>query len=185
MTADVKVRGEYNGVAKLLHWLVVALLVAQFTVAWSMPDIHHDSKPTGLIAWHLSIGASILFVMLVRLFWRARGGVPPAPTDIPVSLRLLSRATHFLLYGILIVLPFLGWATANAHGWTVRLFGFIPLPHLVASGSPAGKQLGAAHGTLALVLLGVAGLHILGALYHQVILRDGLLRRVVPGMGQS
>jgi cytochrome b561 len=88
---------HYNNTARSLHWLVLVLLVIQFAVAWTMPDIHRDTKPVGLIAWHLSIGIVILLVMLVRQGWRAVSVVPPT-ADLPPSLRLLSRMTHFLLY---------------------------------------------------------------------------------------
>lgn len=171
----------YNGGAKLLHWLVVALLGVQFAIAWTMPDIHKDTKPVDLIAWHLSVGTCILLVMLVRLAWRAASTVPPPPTDLPASLRLLSRATHFLLYALLIVLPLLGWINASARGWDVRLFGVVKLPALASSGAPWGREMGDVHQIVAWVLLGVAGLHVAGALYHQFILRDGLLRRMGVG----
>jgi cytochrome b561 len=173
--------GAYNGGAKLLHWLVVVLLAAQFLVAWTMPDIHKDTKPVELIAWHLSIGVCILLVMLVRLGWRVMSVVPPAPADLAVALRVLSRATHFLLYGLLIVLPVLGWINASARGWAVAPFGTIALPALAPSGSSWGMAMGDVHQIVAWVLLGVAGLHVCGALYHRFVLRDGLLRRM--GLG--
>jgi cytochrome b561 len=172
---------EYDRVAKGLHWLVVVLLVVQFGVAWTMPDVSRDTKPIGLIAWHLSIGVFILLVMLVRLGWRAISDVPPVPADLAPPLRLLSRATHFLLYGILIVQPLLGWINASARGWAVKLFGVIPLPALAPSGSSWGRAMGDVHQIVAFVLLGAVGLHVLGALYHQFILKDALLRRMLPG----
>jgi cytochrome b561 len=175
----------YNAVAKCLHWLIVVMLVVQFAVAWTMPDVDKDTKPVDLIAWHMSIGAFILLVMVLRLGWRAISAVPPAPADLPVSLRRLSRTTHFLLYGVLIVLPLLGWINANARGWTVKLFGAIPLPGLVRSGSDWGDAIGDVHMVVAYGLLAVVGLHVAGALYHHFILRDGLLRRMLPRMGQS
>jgi cytochrome b561 len=184
MRDEVEKPGAYNAGTQLLHWLIVMLLVIQFAVAWSMPDVHKDTRPVGLIAWHLSIGTFILLVMLVRLGWRAVSYVPPPPLDLPPALRTLSRLTHFLLYGLLIVLPLLGWINASARGWDVRLFGFIPLPGLVPSGSPWGLEAGDIHMDLALVLLGVAGLHVLGALYHQFILRDTTLLRILPGTGR-
>lgn len=171
---------EYNGVAKGLHWLIVVLLVIQFGVAWTMPDIDRDTKPIGLVAWHMSIGVFILLVMLVRSGWRAVSVAPPAPDDLPASLRILSRVTHFLLYAILIVLPLLGWINANSRGWTVRLFGVIPLPTLVADGSAWGHDMGDVHQGVAITLLAVAGLHVAGALYHWLILKDGLLARMLP-----
>jgi cytochrome b561 len=170
----------YNHTAKSLHWLVLVLLVVQFAVAWTMPDIHRDTKPVGIIAWHLGIGVFILLVMLLRLGWRVVSEAPPAPIGLPPSLRRLSRATHFLLYAILIVLPLLGWINANARGWTVWFVGVIPLPALVPSGSTWGGKMGDAHTIVAYVLLGTVGLHVLGALYHQFVLRDALLRRMLP-----
>jgi cytochrome b561 len=177
--------GRYNGIAQMLHWLIVALLVVQFAIGWTMPDVTRDTKPVDLIAWHLSVGTFILLVMLIRLVWRAMSVVPPAPADLSPPLRLLSRVTHFLLYAILIVLPVLGWINASSRGWTVRLFGVLPLPPLAPSGSGWGHAMGDVHMNLAWVLLAVAGLHVLGAAYHQFVLRDGLLGRMLPGAGRS
>jgi cytochrome b561 len=170
----------YNNTAKSLHWLVLVLLVIQFAVAWTMPDVHRDTKPVGLIAWHLGIGVLILLVMLLRLGWRAVSAVPAPPADLQISLRLASRATHFLLYAILVALPLLGWINASARGWTVWLVGIIPLPAFVPSGSSWGGQMGDVHMIVAYLLLGAIGLHVLGALYHQFVLRDATLRRMLP-----
>ena len=159
----------------------MVLLVVQFAVAWTMPDIHKDTKPVDLIAWHLSVGLSILLIMLIRLGWRARSAVPPPPADLPPVLQLVSGVTHFVLYGLLIVLPLLGWINASSRGWTVALFGVIPLPPLSPSGASWGHEMGDIHQLVAWVLLAAAGLHVLGALYHQFILRDGLLRRMGIG----
>jgi len=173
-------RAGYTGVAKLLHWLILALLVTQFAIAWTMPNIGRGSVPIGLIGWHLSVGLTILAVMLVRLGWRLTHSVPPAPSDLPRSLALLSRITHYLLYAVLIVLPLLGWANASARGWAVRLFGVVPLPPLTAKGSALGHQLGNIHATLATVLLAIVALHVAGALYHALILKDRTVQRMLP-----
>ena len=184
MTAGIQKPDAYNTISKALHWLIVVLLCVQFADSWTMPDVDRDTKPVDLIAWHLSIGAFILLVMLVRLGWRTVSAVPPAPATLPPWLRLVSRATHGLLYGILIVLPFMGWINANARGWTVRLFGVLPLPALVPPRSPWGMDLGDIHILVAWVLLGVIGLHIVGALYHRLVLKDSLLQRMLPGAGR-
>ena len=47
---------RYDTVARLLHWLIVALVIAQYAIGWTMPDVHRDTQPVGLIAAHLLVG---------------------------------------------------------------------------------------------------------------------------------
>lgn len=170
---------SYDPVAKAFHWAIVALVIAQFAIAWTMPDISRNTRPIDLVAWHLSVGAAILFIALVRLVWRLMHQAPPPPSGLSPLFRTVSRATHFLLYSLLIVLPLMGWANASARGWPVRLFSVIPLPSLVTKGSPLGRQMGDIHGTTAIIFLVVIGLHVAGALYHAIILRDRTLQRML------
>ncbi|MBV8651020.1 MAG: cytochrome b [Alphaproteobacteria bacterium] len=170
----------YGPVAKLLHWLVVMLLVAQFIIAWTMPPIHRGTTPETLISLHLSLGVVILLVIAVRIVWRLTHPAPAEPGDMPVWQRLVARATHGLLYAILVALPLLGWANASARGWKVTLFDILPLPPLVPTGSAVGHAMGDIHGTLATILLIVAGLHVAAALFHAVLRGDGVLQRMLP-----
>ena len=118
--------------------------------------------------------------MVVRLAWRLTHPVPPVPADLSPALATLSRATHNLLYAVLIVLPLLGWANASSRGWAVKLFGVAPLPSLVAKGSLLGHSLGDVHATLATALLAIVALHVSGAFYHAVVLKDRTLQRMLP-----
>ena len=170
---------RYDAVVRSLHWLTAILVVVQFAVAWTMPDVHRGIVPVGLIAWHLSIGTTILAVIVFRAVWRLTHHEPSAPAAIPIALQILSRMTHVALYALLVALPLLGWANASARGWSVRLFGVIPLPPLSATGSPSGLKLGDVHQTAALALLAVIGLHVLGALYHLLVVRDQTVRRML------
>ena len=43
-------RERYGLVARVLHWLIVALVAAQFVLGWTMPDVHRDTQPVDLIA---------------------------------------------------------------------------------------------------------------------------------------
>jgi cytochrome b561 len=96
-------------------------------------------------------------------------------------MRLAASVTHGLLYVLLIALPLMGWANASAHGWTVSLFHVVPLPALAAAGSAFGHTLGDVHKLTAWVLLGLIGLHVAAALFHQFVIRDGTLSRMLPG----
>ena len=170
----------YDPVARLLHWLVFALLALQFAVAWTMPDMHRDTRPEGLIAWHLSIGTLILLVIVLRLLWRLRHPAPPPLATVPPWLQALSRLLHFLLYALLLSLPLLGWGNASSRGWDVSLFGLIPLPRLLAQGSSLGHALGDIHSLIATILLILVGAHGAAALYHHFIVKDRTLARMLP-----
>jgi cytochrome b561 len=170
---------SYSKGAKAFHWIIVFLLISQFAVAWTMDEIGRGTRPTGLIAWHLSIGVAILAVAVLRLGWRMTHKPPPPPETLNALLRIISRATHYLLYGLLLILPLMGWANASARGWQVTLFGIFRLPQIVPTGSALGRAMGDIHATTAIVLLAAVGMHVAGACYHAFILRDGTIQRML------
>lgn len=170
----------YDPVAKTFHWLIVALLIAQYSTELILPYILPKTAEDPLNAWHFSMGSTILVLMLLRLAWRLTHTPPPPPADLPPSLRLLSRTTHWAFYAILIVLPLLGWTAASAYGAKVYLIGLIPLPALVSPDKALAERIGGVHATLALALLAVIALHVAGALYHALVKRDGVMQRMLP-----
>ena len=172
---------RYDSVARLFHWAVVLLLVMQILTKVGLPELLPASAEDSLNAWHLSLGSTILFVMALRLAWRLTHTPPPPPADLSPSLRLVSRATHWGFYAILIVLPLLGWVAASAYDAPVRLFGLIPLPALVAPDKALGEAVGEVHGAVAFTLLLLMALHIAGALYHLLVKRDRVMQRILPG----
>lgn len=174
--------GRYDAVAQLFHWTVVALVLLQYATKWVAVGFASLTERQ-LNAWHLAVGPTILALMLLRLAWRLTHRTPPPPSDLPASLRLLSRATHWLFYAVLIVLPILGWVAASGYGATPTLLGIVPLPALVAQNKALGETVGSVHGALALALLAVIALHVSGALYHALVKRDGVVGRMLPATG--
>lgn len=168
----------YDAVAKIFHWLVVVLIVAQFVLGWTMPDIHKGTRPDGLIAWHLGVGATLIAAVVLRIVWRLTHRVAPA-TLSPV-LGVVSHITHGLLYLALVVVPVLGWANASSRGWSIRLLGLLPYPAIAPVGSPVGHAMGDIHGVLAWVLFALIALHVAAALFHRFVLRDRILQRMLP-----
>src|SRR5450759_4206425 len=70
-------RLQYGTTAKLFHWLVVALLLVQYSIGWLMPDIHRGDKPGAAMTFHVSFGIVILILIVVRLAWRLAHPVAP------------------------------------------------------------------------------------------------------------
>ena len=99
--------GAYGTVSKLFHWLIVLLLAAQYTVGSIMPHIGRNTLNEGWVNWHLSIGAAILFVIVLRFLWRILHPVP-LPSDLPPLERTAARATHLTLYALVLIMTILG-----------------------------------------------------------------------------
>lgn len=177
-TANANV--SYDPVAKILHWLTALLVVAQFVVAWTMPEIHRGVKPVGLIQWHLVLGSSLLVIVVLRLLWRLTHRSPPPAEGLPGWQRQTAAVTHWALYVLLFAVPITGWAAASVRVWVVRAFGVLPFPQIMPPFAKIGFEIGDIHGgILAWALLGVAVLHILAALYHRLALRDKVLSRML------
>lgn len=170
----------YDPVARIAHWLTVLLVAAQFVLGWTMPHIHRDTRPVGLIAWHLVVGSTLLVVVVFRLAWRLTHRPPPTPPGLPLWQRRTAAMTHAALYALLLLVPITGWASASARVWVVRAFGVLPLPQILPAHARIGFRLGDVHGDiLAWALLVIVSLHVLAALYHRFVLRDTVLGRML------
>jgi cytochrome b561 len=168
----------YGMVAKILHWLIFVLLAAQYTIGSIMPHIGRKTVNEGWVSWHFSVGAAVLFFIVLRLVWRLLHPVPQLPTLAPWE-RVLSGFTHWSLYILVLVMTLLGWAATNSRGWDVNLFGIVTLPKISPTGSDWGHECGDIHNILVYVLLGFIILHVGAALYHHFIKRDAVARRML------
>jgi cytochrome b561 len=75
-------------------------------------------------------------------------------------------------------LPLTGWLNASTRSWEPILLSVIPMPRLVPSDNALGHGVDEYHSLLSWVLLVLIGVHVLGALYHQFILKDNLIERM-------
>jgi len=120
-------------------------------------------------------------VAIVRLAWRVTHGEPEPDAGMPPWQTTSERIVHWLLYALLFVLPVLGWINASWRGMPIVMFG-LELPQLVATRAAGWDWTGDVHALLAnYLLLTLVGLHVLAALYHYFIRRDGVLQRMLPG----
>ena len=180
--ADARASSTYDGPAKMMHWLIVALLSIQFVTALLLPHIKVDTVPDAVVNLHFSFGIVILVVMAFRLLHRWMHPVAAAPRDAPALERLLARAMHVSFYVLLLIAPFLGWAAASAHGVPVALFGLVQLPSIAARGAKWGLLAGDVHGYAMWTLLGLVSLHAAAALFHHFVRHDDVLRRMLPAI---
>jgi cytochrome b561 len=176
----VGVRNTYGPTAKLLHWIIVVLLIAQYAIGWLMPDIRRGALPGTPMNVHMSIGFTVLVLIALRFLWRMTHPVAPE-SSLPGWQRVSSEGVHWLLYALVLVTTLTGWTFASMRGWRIIVFGALPLPSLTAQGSPTGHTIGEWHGTLIWVLLAAIGAHVLAALVHLFVYKDRIMHRMLPG----
>ena len=125
------------------------------------------------------IGLAILVLAAARIGWRLRHPPPDLPPGSGVLAARLSRPVHLLLYALLVSIPLIGIVTFVWHA-RVFDFGLFKLDLGVAKDRAVFHPTEIVHGYLAYGLFGLAGLHLLAALWHQFVRRDGLLLRMWP-----
>lgn len=168
----------YTTPARWFHWTVVALLTLQYSLGWLMPDVKKTTPAAGLIAIHLTVGLVVLIVVFARFGWRLGHAAPELPAGLPPWQVALANIVHVALYILLFALPITGWLNASTRTWEPLLLGGVPMPRLAPSGNSLGRGLGDYHSILSWVLIALISVHVLGAIYHQFVLKDQLIQRM-------
>lgn len=165
---------RYQPVLVALHWLlalmIIGLMCLGFFVLAQMPN--SDPHKLDILVWHMSGGMLVLVLMILRLIIRRWSARPvAAATGSPLLDRLASIA-HVGLYVIVFLMIASGWST----GWLIS-GAFQP------NGPPLPDSFAVlptfqAHAALATLLAILIAAHVAAALYHQLVLKDGLFRRM-------
>jgi cytochrome b561 len=171
---------RYGAVSQLFHWVIAALIVVQFTLAWSAVDLPNGLHKLALLARHKSFGMTILMLAILRLLWRLAHPAPALPDRMSSFEHRAARATHAALYVLLFAMPLTGWMMSSAKNYAVSWFGWFTWPNLIGKNEAAFNFLRATHETLSNLLFAVAVLHILAALKHHFWNRDDVLVRMLP-----
>ena len=173
-------RTRWGALSQLLHWLMAALIGVQIGLGLTGADLPLGMSKLATLARHKSLGVTILALAIIRLAWRALNPTPAPPAALKAYERRLARATHAALYVLLIALPMTGWIMSSARGFPVSWFNLAQLPNLVTPSPPLYHAMVLTHGVLASALGLILILHVAAAIRHHFVLRDEILRRMLP-----
>ncbi|CAB3666685.1 Cytochrome b561 [Paraburkholderia sediminicola] len=176
--SDVK---HYSGTAVALHWLIALLIVCGFCIGWVMTDIP-GFTPTKLkyFSWHKWIGVTVFVLAVARVLWRATHRAPSLDSATPTWQKAAAHLVHGLLYVLMLAIPVSGYFYSSAAGIQVVYLGIVPLPTLIGPDQALKAILRTVHVLLNYTLLALVAMHVLAALKHQFVDRDGLLARMIP-----
>lgn len=172
---------HYGSVAKFFHWVIAIFVIYMIPLGFLMGGVKTPTLQNLLFAIHKSSGLTILFLLILRYLWRLSSTRPKFPADMPVWQAKMANWSHKLLYLLIFIQPLSGWvmttASSNAPSfwWIVN----IPAPWVTPNKTVADVA-GFIHHYCAWVIVGAVSLHIIGALEHWIIRRDGVFQRMLP-----
>jgi cytochrome b561 len=171
---------RYGAVAQALHWVtaIVVLVAFLYGPGGSESRVYSAARDAER-QLHESLGLCVLALVLLRLAWRAFARRPAEP-PMPRWMEALGMVVQAVLYVLLLALPLTAIAGAWLEGHPLTLLGGVQVPPLLAEAHAAGARLASLHTWLGDAIMWLAGLHALAALFHHVVLRDGVLVSMLP-----
>jgi cytochrome b561 len=171
---------NYDTVAVALHWATALIVVLQFASAKTWDYFAKPTQET-MQSVHVSLGVLLAAVIVARLVWRLIPGHQMASLELG-WVRLASKGVHYLLYGLLVGQAALGFAFRWAQGHPIEFFGLFGIPGpFGAVARPTRHLIHDLHEKVGWAIVIIAGLHAAAALYHHYVLKDRVLKRMLPG----
>jgi len=171
----------YSVTARTLHWITAALVLILLPLGLVIANKWGGPWQDQLYNLHRSIGALLIPVIITRFGYRLTHRPVPLGDEIPPAQRHAAHATHWTLYALLLIQPFVGWAASAAYPAPVIVFGLFDLPMIIGPNRALSDQLVTVHRSIALVIACLVTVHIAAALYHHYARRDGVLMRMITG----
>lgn len=171
---------RYGLLAQTFHWVTAILVVAAFIYGpgGSEQRVYSSARDFDR-QLHETLGMCIFALVVIRVLWRMID-VHPEPLQAPRWMGAVAKAAHFALYLLLFFLPVTAISGAWLEGHPLTLLAGVDIPPLLAASHDVGATIATVHTWLGEAILWVAGLHALAALYHHIVLKDGVLASMLP-----
>ena len=171
----------YTVTARIFHWVTASLVLFMLPLGLVIANDWGGPRQDQLYDLHRSIGALIIPIILVRVVYRWGHPPLPLPDDIPAIQQLAANATHWALYALVILQPFVGWIGTSAYRAPIVVFGLFELPPIWPEDRAFSDRVLFVHGLIALTIAGLLAAHIGAALHHHFVRKDRILARMITG----
>jgi cytochrome b561 len=171
---------RYGPVAQAFHWVTAILVLVAFIYGpgGSEQRVYSPARDFDR-QLHETLGMCVFALAAMRMLWRAVDARPDPP-EVPRWMGIASKAAHWGLYVLLFAVPLTAIAGAWLEGHPLTLLGGIEMPPLLGLSHDLGAQIATLHSWLGDAILWLAGFHAVAALYHHIVLKDGVLASMLP-----
>ena len=177
---------EYDFLSRAFHWVTAIVVVSAFVLGpgnfGKITRQGIDPSTQGDIVWHESLGIFVFVITVLRLLWVAFRPLV-TPTKMPRWMRVTGTLVHVALWILLLALPMTALLSLGSESHPLTLLWGVRVEQLnVIANSSIAKlaDWGDVHKFLGNTIVWIAGFHALAAIFHHVILKDGVLSAMLP-----
>jgi len=171
-------RRQFTAFSRLLHWTMAAMVLTMLGIGVCM--VVSLANYHVLVSLHRPLGIAILVLVIVRFVNRLLNPPLPFLATMPRLERFAATASEYTLYGLMFVLPLVGWGMLSAARYPIVLYGSWHLPFILPHNVMLYAVLRNAHTILAYLFFLTFLAHFGAILFHTLIVRDGILKRMAP-----
>jgi len=166
---------RYNRVQIILHWIIAAIVFFMIALGLYMIELPKQSElepgeesvRAFYFLLHKSMGITVAMLILLRIFWRITHKVPPLPDTVPKWQQKAAVAVHWLLYAIMIAMPFSGYMQSMFSKYDTKFWGIV-LPRVAEADKAMRETFCQVHEILAFLFIGAIIIHIAAAIKHRL-----------------
>src|SRR5437588_8351769 len=171
-------RRQFAALSRLLHWTMAAMVLTMLCIGVGM--VVSLANYHVLVSIHRPLGIAILMLVVVRFVNRQLTSLPPFPVTMSRAERMAATASELTMYGLMFVLPLVGWGMLSAARYPIVLVGSLHLPPILSHNAMLYAVLRKAHTILAYLFFLTFIAHLGAVLFHTLVARDGIFTRMAP-----
>ena len=173
MPNDITLR--YSWLAKFFHWLTLFLLIAQIPMGFILVRLDFSDLRITVENIHVIVGISIFYLTLFRLIYKFFSKSPKLIPEAFIGQNLIAKANHFALYVALLTITTSGILKKLFNGEKLNFFIF---KLRIEDNFDLADQFYNIHVISNYTLIALITLHIFAVLFHQIFLKENILKRM-------
>lgn len=170
----------WGGPAKALHWIIAIGVFILIYLGLEQAGMGPGDEKSEIRFIHASIATVLLILMTIRVVWRFMNSTPAHPDAMPVWQRMMASLVHWGLYITVFGQLIAGAMMSGTAGRGLPLFNRVSIPLPIAKSEEGHEFWEEVHEFAWKPLAAIIAIHILAALYNHFVLKNDVLKRMIP-----